>query len=151
MLKKNQIITLEITSITNLGFGVGRADGVVVFVSGTVPEDIVEVKIIKVASSFAVGRVEKFIKKSALRGRLFLFTILSNWSRMIIYNVGSRNRLPYRKADGLPKGCPGMQPEPFYAKGLSSATVPKILPKEGLSHDYACPLHPLCRLCQPPA
>ena len=67
MLKKNQIITLEITSITNLGFGVGRADGVVVFVSGAVPEDTVEVKIIKVASSFAVGRVEKFIKKSALR------------------------------------------------------------------------------------
>ena len=67
MLKKNQTITLEITSITNLGFGVGRADGIVVFVSGTVPEDVAEVKIIKIASSYAVGRVEKFIKKSALR------------------------------------------------------------------------------------
>ena len=67
MLKKNQIITLEITSITNLGFGVGRVDGVVVFVSGAVPEDTVEVKIIKVASSFAVGRVEKFLKRSTLR------------------------------------------------------------------------------------
>ena len=67
MLKKNQIMTLEITSITNLGFGVGRADGIVVFVSGAVPEDVDEVKIIKVASSYAVGRVERFIKESSLR------------------------------------------------------------------------------------
>ena len=58
MLKKNQIITLEITSITNLGFGVGRADGLVVFVSGAVPQEVAEVKIIKVASSYAIGRVE---------------------------------------------------------------------------------------------
>ena len=67
MLKKNDILTLEITDITNLGFGVGRADGIVVFVAGTVPEDVAEVKIIKVASSYAVGRVESFIKRSALR------------------------------------------------------------------------------------
>ena len=67
MLKKNDILTLEITDITNLGFGVGRADGIVVFVGGTVPEDTAEVKIIKVASSYAVGRVEKFIKKSPIR------------------------------------------------------------------------------------
>ncbi len=67
MLKKNQTVTLEITSITNLGFGVGRALGLVVFVAGAVLGDVAEVKIIKVASSYAVGRVEKFIKKSPLR------------------------------------------------------------------------------------
>ena len=67
MLKKNQIIELEITSITNLGFGVGRVDGLVVFVSGAVPEDVAKVKIIKVSASYAVGRVEKFIKRSPLR------------------------------------------------------------------------------------
>ena len=67
MLKKNQTVTLDITSITNLGFGVGRALGLVVFVAGAVLGDVAEVKIIKVASSYAVGRVEKFIKKSAHR------------------------------------------------------------------------------------
>lgn len=67
MLKKNDLINLKITDLTNLGFGVGRCDGVVVFVSGAVPEDEAEAKIIKVASSYAVGRVEKFIKKSPLR------------------------------------------------------------------------------------
>lgn len=67
MLKKNDLVNLKITDLTNLGFGVGREDGIVVFVSGTVPEDEVEVKIIKSASSYAVGRVEKFIKKSPMR------------------------------------------------------------------------------------
>ena len=67
MLKKNQTVTLDITSITNLGFGVGRALGLVVFVAGAVLGDVAEVKIIKVASSYAVGRVEKFINRSAHR------------------------------------------------------------------------------------
>ncbi len=68
MLKKNDIVTLKICDLTNLGFGVGRCeDGFVIFVSDTVTGDECEVKIIKVNSSYAVGRVEKFIKKSDIR------------------------------------------------------------------------------------
>ena len=46
-LKKNDIITVSIDDITDLGFGVARYDGVVIFVSDTVPGDVAEVKIIK--------------------------------------------------------------------------------------------------------
>ena len=67
MLKKNDTITLDITDITDLGFGVGRHDGQVVFVSGCVPQDTADVKIIKVNKSYAVGRVEKITKKSPIR------------------------------------------------------------------------------------
>ena len=63
MIKKNDIIKLEINSITNLGFGVSRHEGLVIFVSGAVTGDVVLAKIIKVSSSYAVGRVENFIKK----------------------------------------------------------------------------------------
>ena len=66
-IKKNDIIELEITDITNLGFGVGKHSGIVVFVSDAVPGDIVTAKIIKATSSYLVGRVEKYIKKSELR------------------------------------------------------------------------------------
>ena len=59
MIKKNEIITLEIDSITNLGFGVGRSNGIVVFVSGAVTGDVAEIKIIKTAASYCVGRIEK--------------------------------------------------------------------------------------------
>lgn len=67
-LKKNDIITLKIEDITNLGFGVGKTGGAVVFVSGAVTGDLVEVKIIKTASSYYVGKIISFIEKSTIRG-----------------------------------------------------------------------------------
>ena len=66
-LKKNDVFTSEIVDITNLGFGVAKQDGAVVFISGAVPGDVAEIKVIKVGSSFMVGRIEKFIKKSGKR------------------------------------------------------------------------------------
>lgn len=66
-LKKNDIITAEIVDITNLGFGVAKVDGAVVFVAGTVPGDKAKIKIIKVGSSYSVGRAEEFITLSDKR------------------------------------------------------------------------------------
>ncbi|MBO7197071.1 MAG: 23S rRNA (uracil(1939)-C(5))-methyltransferase RlmD [Clostridia bacterium] len=66
-LKKNDLVVSEIVDITNLGFGVAKIDGAVVFVSGTVPGDIAKIRIIKVGSSYSVGRVEELIKSSDLR------------------------------------------------------------------------------------
>lgn len=66
-LKKNEILTLKIEDITNLGFGVAKVDGAVVFVSDTVPGDEVLGRIIKVSSSYAVARVEKYNVLSPLR------------------------------------------------------------------------------------
>ena len=64
MLKKNDILTLTVSGVTNLGFGVGRHNGFVIFISGAVTGDVTEVRIIKVTPSYAVGRVEKFIEFS---------------------------------------------------------------------------------------
>ena len=65
--KKNQCVTVEINDLTDLGFGVGRVDGAVVFVSDTVPGDVCEVKLIKINKTYLVGRVEKYIKRSDMR------------------------------------------------------------------------------------
>ena len=65
--KKNQCVTVEINDITDLGFGVGRVDGAVVFVSDTVPGDVCQVKLIKVNKTYLVGRAEKYIKRSDKR------------------------------------------------------------------------------------
>ena len=66
-LRKNDAFVAEIIDITNLGFGVCKKDGQVVFVSGAVPGDVAEIKIIKVGSSYSVGRAEKFISLSDKR------------------------------------------------------------------------------------
>jgi 23S rRNA (uracil1939-C5)-methyltransferase len=63
-LKKNEIITLKIEDITNLGFGVGRYAGEVVFVSDTVPLDVVECVIIKPHKSYSIARPTKYIAYS---------------------------------------------------------------------------------------
>ena len=65
--KKNQIVRVVIDDITDLGFGVGRVGGVVIFVSDTVPGDVIDAKIIKVNSSYLVGRAEQYVEKSDRR------------------------------------------------------------------------------------
>ena len=66
-MKKNDLLTLEITDITNLGFGVARCEGEVIFVSDAVTGDTVKARIIKCGASFSVARVEEYIALSPLR------------------------------------------------------------------------------------
>lgn len=65
--KKNNILTVTVEDITDLGFGVGHADGAVIFIADTVPGDVVQARVIKVNASYLVGRVEKYIEKSTMR------------------------------------------------------------------------------------
>ena len=58
---KNQIITLEIKSISNDGNGVAHKDGQAVFVPLTAPGDIAEVRIVKPMKSYAFGRMERLL------------------------------------------------------------------------------------------
>ena len=68
MPNKNERITLTVTDINNLGFGVGRApDGKVVFVAHTADGDVCEVEIIKSARDYAVGRLLRLITPSPHR------------------------------------------------------------------------------------
>ncbi len=67
-MKKNDIIELDIIDLNNLGCGVGKAaDGMTVFVKGAVTGDRVRAKVIKVASSYAVARLESILSASAER------------------------------------------------------------------------------------
>ena len=67
MLKKNDTLVLDIYDITNLGFGVGKCDGQIVFVSGAVPGDTAKVKVIKINKSYAIARLEELITRSDKR------------------------------------------------------------------------------------
>ena len=68
-LKKNQIVRLEITGMTAEGSGVGRAagpeeQGMAVFVPFTAVGDTVDCRIVKVASGYAFGRIERLLEPS---------------------------------------------------------------------------------------
>ena len=121
-LKKNQIIELDIVDITNLGFGVGRYNGMVVFVSDAVVGDVIKAKIIKVGSGFTVGRVEEYIKKSPFRteGRCSSAQCKSCAYKSIGYDKeleikGEIIRTAFKKC------------------GLSDITLAKVIPSPSLS------------------
>ncbi len=67
-IKKNDIIELTLTDMNNLGNGVGHTpDGVAVFVGGGVVGDALKVKVIKVAKSYLVARIEEILAPSPVR------------------------------------------------------------------------------------
>ena len=66
-IRKNAPFEIEITDLNNLGYGVGRIGDLVVFVAGAVDGDRIAGKIIKVAKSYAVGRVERILRPSPHR------------------------------------------------------------------------------------
>ena len=67
MIKKNDIVQLEITDITNEGMGVGHADGLAVFVPFTCIGDVIDAHILKVKSSYAYGKCTAIKSLSASR------------------------------------------------------------------------------------
>lgn len=67
-IRKNDVIELDITAVSNLGYGVGRTQsGQVVFTPGTVTGERASVKIIKITKGYLVGKLIKVINSSDLR------------------------------------------------------------------------------------
>lgn len=66
-LKKNDIIQLEITDISGQGSGIGRYNGMAVFVPLTAVGDIINAHIVKVKKNYAFAIIENIIKPSANR------------------------------------------------------------------------------------
>lgn len=67
MFKKNDIIDLEITGLTNEGCGIGKSDGIVIFVPFSAVGDILKVRILKVNKSHCYGKIENITTPSADR------------------------------------------------------------------------------------
>lgn len=67
MLTKNMLCQMQVEDLNNLGFGVGRVDGKVVFVSGAVDGDLVEARVIRVNSGYAIARAERILQASPHR------------------------------------------------------------------------------------
>ncbi len=58
-MKKNDVIRLEITDVTGEGSGIGRHEGMAVFVPFTAAGDEIGCRIVKVLSSYAYGIIEE--------------------------------------------------------------------------------------------
>jgi len=72
MLFKNQIITCRILRTGYSAEGIAEIDGMIVFVENALPDELVEIKIIKLTKKFAIGKLLKILEKSQYRLNLGL-------------------------------------------------------------------------------
>lgn len=66
-IKKNDIVEIEITGMTAEGSGIGRYNGIAVFVASTAVGDKIRARLIKVSKNYAIGKIEEIIIPSADR------------------------------------------------------------------------------------
>ena len=66
-MKKNDIIKLDIDAMSSLGSGIGRYEGLAVFVPLSAVGDSLNVKVLKVKSNCAFGKIEEILTPSATR------------------------------------------------------------------------------------
>ena len=69
MTKKDvpEVLTVGIEKYSNLGFGIARIDGYVIFVEGVCPGDIVKIRVGKKNKNYAFAKVVEIIKPSSHR------------------------------------------------------------------------------------
>ncbi len=67
IMKKNDIVELEITDISSEGSGIGKADGMAVFVPLTAVGDVINARVLKVKKNYAFAKVEDIITPSPHR------------------------------------------------------------------------------------
>lgn len=70
-MKVNEEYIVKIEKITNLGLGLAKVDGFVVFVPNACPEDEIKIKIIKVNKNFANGEILEILTNSPHRVQPF--------------------------------------------------------------------------------
>ena len=66
-MQQNDELIVKIEGFSNLGYGIARVDGFVIFVEGACPEDEVRVKISKVTKNYANAKVLEVLTPSAHR------------------------------------------------------------------------------------
>ena len=71
MPEKNKNYEITITGFGSNGEGIGRIDNMAVFVPGGCEGDILEIKLIKIKSSYAVGKILRILKPSEFRQESF--------------------------------------------------------------------------------
>ncbi len=69
MLKKNDIVEVEIVDLTHEGAGVAKVDGLVFFVENALPSEKILMRVLKVNKKIGFGKVEEYLVQSPHRNQ----------------------------------------------------------------------------------
>ncbi|WP_049491965.1 23S rRNA (uracil(1939)-C(5))-methyltransferase RlmD [Streptococcus constellatus] len=67
MLKKNDVIEVEIVDLSHDGAGIAKAEGLVFFVENALPSEKILMRVLKVNKKIGFGKVEEFLRTSDQR------------------------------------------------------------------------------------
>ena len=67
MLKKNDVIEVEIVDLSHEGAGVAKAEGLVFFVENALTGELIRMRVLKVNKKIGFGKVEEFLRTSDQR------------------------------------------------------------------------------------
>lgn len=95
-LSKNKTYRVEITGLTHEGQGVGKIDGLVVFIDSSLPGETVEVKIVKQTKSYATGNLINIIKPSAKRVEPFC-PVFDKCGGCAVQHMSYESQLEFKK------------------------------------------------------
>ena len=62
-----EVLEVKIEKLSNLGFGIAKVDGYVIFVEGACPDDVVKIRVGKKNKTYANAKVLEVVKPSAYR------------------------------------------------------------------------------------
>ena len=83
MLKKNDVIEVEIVDLSHEGAGVAKAEGLVFFVENALPGELIRMRVLKVNKKIGFGKVEEFLRTSDQRNEnldmAYLRTGIATW------------------------------------------------------------------------
>ena len=66
-MKKNEIYKVKVEDITFEGFGVARAENMVLLIPNAIKDDVILAKVLKLKKNYAYAKIEEFITKSPAR------------------------------------------------------------------------------------
>ena len=98
MLKKNEIVDVEIVDLTHEGAGVAKVDGLVFFVENALPGEVIRMRVLKVNKKIGYGKVEEYLEKSPHRNEELDLAYLSEhqlpvgrwlWFRYLRWSLGA--------------------------------------------------------------
>ncbi len=116
--KKNDIFRVNVTALSNMGYGIAHLpDGMVIFVPGTVPGDVIDAKVIKIASGYAVGHLEAVITASPERPAEPFCSAPASCGGCVYRDVTYERELQYKHDDVVAS---------FRKAGLSDVTVEAV-------------------------
>ncbi len=147
ILKKNEDIELNIEDLTVEGAGVGHYEGMAVFVPRSLPGETVTARIIKVAKSYAVGRLTQL--HSAAEGRVTPFCpVFEQCGGCTLQHLRYEDQLEYKRhyvrecfkrIGGIDIDLPKIEPSDETRSYRNKAAFPVALTKEGVSAGFFAP------------